>query len=191
MRHTLSIAAIALLCTAPAFAQATAAPSTASTPSQTLSVNPFGLLLEWYNLEFERKISSGVSIGASAASLHDEFWNVDVLARYYPQGDALRGFYLGARAGVVGLELTRYEYQAPPPGVPPGRGVPVYPIATRETRLVPAAGLEAGYNWLLGSKKNVAIGLGFGLSRLLDDDNGDYYMPVIPHWRVVNVGIAF
>jgi hypothetical protein len=191
MRHTLSLAAIALLCSAPAFAQTPAAPSTTGTPSQTLSLNPFGLLLEWYNVEFERKIASGVSIGASAAGLHDEFWDVDLLARYYPQGDALRGFYLGARGGVVGLELTRYEYQAPPPGVPPGRGVPVYPIARRETRLVPAAGLEVGYNWLLGSKKNIAIGLGFGLSRLLDDDNGDYYMPVIPHWRVVNVGIAF
>ena len=191
MRHTLSVAAITLLCSAPAFAQSPAAPSTATTPSQTLSLNPFGLLLEWYNVEFERKISSGVSIGASAAGLHDEFWDFDLLARYYPQGDALKGFYLGARGGVVGLELTRYEYQAPPPGVPPGRGVPVYPVATRETRLVPAAGLEVGYNWLLGSKKNIAIGLGFGLSRLLDDDNGDYYMPVIPHWRVVNVGVAF
>ena len=191
MRHTLSIAGIALLCSAPAFAQTTGAPSTAGTPSQTLSLNPFGLMLEWSNVEFERKISSGVSIGASASNLHDEFSNFDLLARFYPQGDALRGFYLGARGGVVGLELTRYEYQPPPPGVPPGRGVPVYPVATRETRLVPAAGLEAGYNWLLGSKKNVAIGLGFGLSRLLDDDNGDYYMPVIPHWRVVNVGIAF
>jgi len=191
MRHTLSITALVMLCSAPAFAQAPAAPPASTMPNQTLSLNPFGLLLEWYNVEFERKISSGVSIGVSAANLRDEFSNFDMLARYYPQGDALRGFYLGARGGVVGLEVTRYEYQAPPAGVPPGRGAPIYPIATRETRVIPAAGLEVGYNWLLGSKKNIAIGLGFGLSRLLDDDDDEYYMPVIPHWRVVNVGIAF
>jgi hypothetical protein len=190
MRHTPSLVVIALMCSAPAFAQTTATPP-ASHPSQTLSLNPFGLLLEWYNVEFERKISPGVTIGASAASLRDEFWNVDLLARFYPQGEALSGFYLGARGGVVGLEFTKYQYQPPPPGIPPGRGAPVYPIATRETSVIPALGLEVGYNWLLGTKKNVAIGLGFGLSRLLDDGDGEYYLPVVPHWRVVNVGIAF
>lgn len=191
MRYTLSFAVvITALCSAPAHAQ-TAAPPTSSTPSQTISLNPFGLLLEWYNLEFERKVSPGVTIGASAASLHDEFWDFDLLARFYPQGDALSGFYLGARGGVVGLEVTRYEFQSPPPGTPPGRGLPTYPTFTRETSVIPAFGLEVGYNWLLGTKKNVAIGLGFGLSRLLDDPDGEYYMPVVPHWRVVNVGIAF
>ena len=191
MRYTLSLAVvISALCSAPARAQ-TAAPPTSSTPSQTISLNPFGLLLEWYNLEFERKVSSGVTIGASAANLHDEFWDFDLLARFYPQGEALSGFYLGARGGVVGLEVTRYQFQSPPPSTPPGRGIPAYPTVTRETRVIPAFGLEVGYNWLLGTKKNVAIGLGFGLSRLLDDPDGEYYMPVVPHWRVVNVGIAF
>ena len=192
MRYTLSLAVvITALCSASARAQ-TAVPPTSSTPGQTISLNPFGLMLEWYNLEFERKVSTSVTIGAAAASLHDVFWNTDLLARFYPQGEALRGFYVGARAGVVGIEVTRYDFQPPPPGTPPGRGVPYYPTVTRETRTIPAAGLEVGYNWLLGRKENVAIGLGFGLSRLLDDnDNGEYYMPVIPHWRVVNVGIAF
>ena len=189
MRHTPSLVIIALMCSAPAFAQTTSTPP-ADAPSQTLSLNPFGLMIEWYNLEFERKVSPGVTIGAAATSLQDEFWNVDLLARFYPQGEALRGFYLGARGGVVGIEVTRYEFQQPPPGTPPGRNVSP-PRFTRETRTVPAFGLEVGYNWLLGRKENVAIGLGFGLSRLLDEDNGEYFMPVVPHWRVVNVGIAF
>jgi len=195
MRYTLSLAVVIAACSSsPALAQAPE-PPTSSTRNQTVSVNPFFMLFEWYSAEFERKVSPGVSIGLSAATLDDAFWDAEVFARFYPQGNALNGFYLGARGGVVGIEVTRYTYQPyqpPPPGTPPGRGVPNYPIATRETRSIPAFGLEAGYNWLLGSRKNIAIGVGFGLSRLLDDDNGDYFMPpVVPHFRLVNVGVAF
>ena len=193
MRYTLSLAVVicAMCFAVPARAQ-TATPPPSSTPHQTFSLNPFGLMLEWYNLEFERKVSPGVSIGAAAAGHDEGFWNADLLARFYPQGEALTGFYVGVRGGVVGLEVTQYHYPSPPAGAPQGRGLYISPTVTRETRVVPAFGTEVGYNWLLGSKKNVAIGLGFGLSRLLDDgDDADYYLPFVPHVRIVNVGIAF
>jgi len=51
--------------------------------------------------------------------------------------------------------------------------------------------LELGYNWLLGPKQNVTIGLGFGVTRMLrsaDDDSMPY---AIPNVRLVNIGIAF
>jgi hypothetical protein len=194
MRYTLPITVVlAALCSAPARAQSTE-PPTSSPPKQTVSVNPFGLLFEWYNIEFERQVSPAVTIGGAAAvNTLGEYSNVDFIARFYPQGKALRGFYLGARGGGVGVEIRKYQFQPLPPPPPgnPTRGVPVYPTFTEETRIVPAFGLEVGYNWLLGRNERVSIGLGFGLSRLLDEPDGEFYMPVLPHFRIVNVGVAF
>ena len=96
MRHTPSLVIIALMCSAPAFAQTTSTPP-ADTPNQTLSLNPFGLMLEWFNVEYERKITSSATLGVEAAhNTWMEYSNVELLARFYPQGEALKGFYLGA-----------------------------------------------------------------------------------------------
>jgi hypothetical protein len=191
MRHTLSLVAIVTLCSAPARAQPAGTAAT-DTPKQTLSINPFGMMLNWYNIEFERRISPSGTLGVSASTNSNlEYSNLDLLARYYPQGEALRGFYLGGRAGAFGIEVTEYQFQsAPVPGNPSGRVIPPYPIYTRRKRVVPGVGLEVGYNWLLGRDQQVSIGLGFGLSRLLYDDD-DSYLQTLPHPRIVNVGIAF
>jgi hypothetical protein len=191
MRHTVSLAVIAILCSAPALAQTPAAPPPDG-PAQTLSLNPFGLMLEWANLEYERKISPTTTLGAAAAhNAFFEYSNVELLARYYPEGHALRGFYLGARAGGFGIEVTEYQYPTPP--VPRGdpRSYPPYPIVIRRRQIVPGLGLEVGYNWLLGREQRIAIGLGFGLTRLFRESDDDYYPTTLPHPRIVNVGIAF
>jgi hypothetical protein len=193
MRHTPSLVIIAWLCSAPALAQPPATPP-ADGPAQTLSLNPFGLMLEWPNVEYERKISQTATLGAAAAhNAFMEYSNVELLARYYPQGEALHGFYLGARAGGFGIEVTEYHYPTVP--VPRGdpRSYPPYPVVTTRREIVPGVGLEVGYNWLLGREQRIAIGLGFGLTRLLrDGGDEDYFMPpTLPHFRIVNVGIAF
>jgi hypothetical protein len=192
MRHTLSLVAVVLLCSAPAFAQTAPTPP-ADPPSQTLSINPFGLMLNWYNIEYERRISPSATLGAAASSNANlEYSNLELLARFYPQGEALRGFYLGGRAGAFGIEVAEYQFQtAPAPGNPSGRVVPPYPIYTTRQRVVPGVGLEVGYNWLLGRDERVSIGLGFGLSRLLYEDDANFYLRTLPHVRIVNVGIAF
>jgi len=179
------------MCTAPAFAQNPATPP-AKSPSQTLSLNPFGLMLEWFNVEYERKITPSVTLGVEAAhNTWMEYSNVELLARFYPQGEALKGFYLGARAGGFGIEVTDYTYQAPTSPRDP-RSYPPNPIVTTRREVFPGVGLEVGYNWLLGREQRVAIGLGFGLSRLLRESDDDFYFPVtLPHPRIVNVGIAF
>ena len=191
MRHTPSLVIIALMCSAPAFAQTTSTPP-ADTPNQTLSLNPFGLMLEWFNVEYERKITSSATLGVEAAhNTWMEYSNVELLARFYPQGEALKGFYLGARAGGFGIEVTEYHY-APPTSPRDPRSYPPYPIVTTHRQVFPGVGLEVGYNWLLGREQRVAIGLGFGLSRLLRESDYDFYFPVtLPHPRIVNVGIAF
>jgi len=178
------------MCSAPAFAQTTSTPP-ADAPSQTLSLNPFGLMLEWFNLEYERKITSAGTLGAQVAhNTFMEYSSVELLARFYPQGEALHGFYLGARAGGFGIEVTEYTYPAPTSPRDP-RSYPPYPVATTRRQIVPGVGLEVGYNWLLGRDQRVAIGLGFGLSRLLRETDNDYYPITLPHPRIVNVGIAF
>jgi hypothetical protein len=192
MRYTLSfVVVITALSAAPARAQ-TAAPPISSTPSQTISLNPFGLMVEWFNIEYERKITPSATLGVEAAhNTWMEYSNVELLARFYPQGEALKGFYLGARAGGFGIEVTEYQY-APPPSPRDPRSYPAYPIQTRHREVFPGVGLEVGYNWLLGREQRVAIGLGFGLSRLLRESDDDFYFPVtLPHLRIVNVGIAF
>jgi hypothetical protein len=192
MRHTLSLVAAVMLCSAAASAQTT--PAASGTPEQTLSINPFGMMLNWYNIEYERRISSSGTLGASVSANADwEYSNLELLARYYPQGEALRGFYLGGRAGAFGIEVTEYQFQpAPAPRNPSDRVIPPYPVYTRRKRVVPGLGLEVGYNWLLGREQRVSIGLGFGLSRLIYDRDPDwFYLQVVPHPRIVNVGIAF
>ena len=77
--------------------------------SQVISANPFGLLLvPWYNGEYERKVTERVTIGLSGSRLPwgdgSGFYSVNTALRFYPNGNAFRGFYLGPHLG-LGFEL--------------------------------------------------------------------------------------
>jgi hypothetical protein len=138
--------------------------------NQVLSANPFGLMFEWFNADYERKINESTTWGASASflSLDDDadYVNAQLAYRYYPQGAALSGFYLGGKGGLhhVGLDDESGQFFG--------------------------VGFELGYNWLLGAKKNVSIGMGAGATRLFGGDL-DGASLTIPTVRLVNVGIAF
>ena len=87
------------------FAQeSTAGPS--ADYSQVISANPFGwILVPWYNGEYERKATERATIGLSGARLSwgdgsGGFYSLNMAFRYYPNGNAFRGFYLGPRVGV-------------------------------------------------------------------------------------------
>jgi hypothetical protein len=191
MRHTLSLVFVATLYSVPALAQPTAAAAPAA-HHQTLSTNPFGLLFNWINVEYERTIAPSTSLGVSASHFSEiESSNAAVLLRWYPKREALHGLYLGARAGAYRFET--YEYAQPParPLDPALPNSPHYPVYERRMTVVPGAGFEMGYNWLLGPQQRVIIGLGFGLTRMLRDLDRDDFLAVIPNPRVVNIGIAF
>jgi hypothetical protein len=194
MRYTLTVVAVAVLFPAVAFAQTNATKPPVD-HNQVVSTNPFGLFFQWYNGEYERKISPSVTIGASGSYFADAETSVaTALARWYPQGAALDGFYLGARAGAFHLKTYEYEYQPPPPRpATPGTpsNPPSYPTRTERNRTVPGVGMEVGYNWLLGRSQNVSIGLGFGLTKILDDANTYDFPNVVPNIRLINIGIAF
>ena len=73
--------------------------------NQVMSANPFGLILvPWYNGEYERKATERATIGLSCSRLPwgdgSGFYSLNMALRYYPNGNAFRGFYLGPRVGV-------------------------------------------------------------------------------------------
>ena len=141
--------------------------------NQVISANPFLLLAEWFNVEYERKISPTTTIGIAGSRISVDGGNADYkslngLLRYYPQGAALSGFSLGGRLGFHQVSDDKEDDEGH-----------VYGL-----------GVDIGYSWLLGSKRNFYIGLGIGATRLFGGDAPNERI-VLPSVRLINVGIAF
>jgi hypothetical protein len=135
-----------------------------------VSANPFGLLIELFNAEYERVVteSSTVGIGGSTITSDDQrYVNADVFWRFYASDTPVEGWAFGAKVG-----LTR----VPDHGTYFGYG------------------FDANRSWLMGRNNNFYVGIGFGLKRLVgveDDADGDTPWRYIPTFRLVNIGIAF
>lgn len=173
MRHTLSAALFLLLVPAAALAQ-TAAPAPDS-HNQVLSTNPFGLVVKWFNLEYERKLTPAVTLGGSVSHVGElDHSGGTVMLRWYPQQTPLDGFYLGLRAGAYGFKSYTYEFRT----------------SRERDVVVPGAGVELGYNWLLGPKQNVSVGTGLAMTRYYRGGDAYSVPSVLPGLRL-NVGIAF
>jgi hypothetical protein len=141
--------------------------------NQLVSANPFGLIFGWFNAEYERQLTPATTWGLSGSMLDIgtfEYRNGNALLRYYPQGAALKGFFLGSRAGVyrVAHDDDSVDNDATFVG----------------------AGFELGYTWLMGREQRIGVSLGAGASRLFGSDL-DGASLTIPTIRLVNVGIAF
>jgi hypothetical protein len=171
MRQTLSAVLFVLLIPAAAFSQTTAPPPVA----QVLSANPFGIVVKWFNVEYERTLGAATTLGASASHFGElDLSDATVMLRWYPQQTPLQGFYLGARAGAFGFKTYTYDFRS----------------YREQTRVLPGAGVEIGYNWLLGPKHNVSVGTGFGLNRVAAPNDSYGASSVLPAFRL-NVGIGF
>lgn len=182
------IFAIILVATAsPAFGQDTGTKVPVE-HRNTLSTSPIADLLGFVNGEYQRKITEGSAMGVSAGTLEaddDRYSNVMLFGRYYPQGAALTGFFVGGRIGMHRISYDRYEYPTTPP---PGMGF-VTPTVRRTSETRPAIGLDVGYEWLLGAKRNVLIGVGAGGMRIIGTGDDDFLV-AFPTGRL-NVGFAF
>ncbi|HSJ23887.1 MAG TPA: hypothetical protein VK929_04320 [Longimicrobiales bacterium] len=133
---------------------------------QVISANPFGLLLEWFNAEYERIVSESSTAGVGGSTFKTDedgrFVNADVFWRFYPSGEPLDGWAFGAKVGVTSVEdETFFGY-----------------------------GFDANRSWLLGRNNNFYVGIGFGLKRLYGNTD-ELDISVIPTFRIVNIGIAF
>jgi len=165
IRVTACLALLCVLLSAPT----TASAQSSGGPTQSINGNPFGVLLGWFNAEYERKVtdSAAVVVGGSywdADGDNEAYMNGDVMVRYFPQQRALRGFYVGTKVGLTRTESARTRF---------------------------GIGVDAGYQWTLGPDGRFYLATGFGLKRLFGKSD-DWYAPdVVPTFRIVNVGIAF
>jgi len=138
---------------------------------QVISANPFLLLWEWANVEYERKISPTATWGLAGSWLSldggdESYKSLNGFLRYYPQGAALSGFYIGGRMGIHQVSDRDDEGHAF------------------------GLGIDVGYSWVMGVKRNFYVGLGIGATRLFGGDIDDGSV-TIPSVRLLNVGFAF
>ena len=138
--------------------------------TQVLSANPFALLFEWFNADYERVIGQSTSFGAQGSLVtldggDEDFFSLTAFLRYYPQNAVLSGFYVGPRFGVYRVD----------------------DVGDDEAAL--GFGFETGYAWLLGRDRNFHISLGLGATRLfgLDLDAS----ATVPTVRLINLGWAW
>jgi len=140
---------------------------------QIVSANPFGLIFGWFNAEYERRLTPATTWGVSGSMLdiHDfEYRNANALLRYYPQGAALKGFFLGGRTGVYHVSHDD--------------------ASSDNDATAFGAGFEIGYTWLMGPNQRVGVSIGAGANRLFGSDL-DGASLTIPTVRLINVGIGF
>lgn len=143
------------------------APPALSSPSQVISSNAFGLVIDLVNGEYERRVDRAVTVGVGASRGHASaqtgraYLNGDVFVRYYPGGRVFEGRSFGLKAGMTHL---------------PWRGRTCFGI-----------GVDANQTWMLGP--HFALSTGFGLKRLVGMDAMEGPR-VIPTLRI-NVGVGF
>jgi hypothetical protein len=138
--------------------------------TNVISANPFGILLEWFNAEYERVVTDTGTLGIAGSTFTSEsndYYNFDVFGRFYLREQALDGPMFGMRVGVTDV---------------PNQGT------------YPGIGFDLNWSWLMSRNDNFYIGIGFGIKRLLgvdEEDQNDGFLTYIPTFRLVNVGIVF
>ncbi len=159
-------------------------------PRNVISANPFGILLNFFNAEYERVISPTTTIGFGGSTIKAEttdwtdwdeeplethkYVNFDVFWRFYPGSNRTRtynapvGWAFGAKMGITAVDGGTYF----------------------------GYGFDLNRSFVLGPDDNFYVGLGFGLKRLLgapQDEAGEPTLGVslIPTLRIANVGFIF
>lgn len=156
------------VCSHTAVAQPQPLPTPEPAPLQThqvISANPFGLVFDLFNVEYERKASETTTagVGGSFYSVDSgDYLNADVFYRFYPRGRPLSGISLGVKAGVTHVDSDDYF----------------------------GVGFDVNWSWVLGKGDHFYMSTGFGLKRLFGTGDDDV-LAILPTLRILNVGIAF
>ncbi|HEX2166512.1 MAG TPA: hypothetical protein VHG09_04675, partial [Longimicrobiales bacterium] len=152
----------AAACAAAALVLFSASPVSAQAEQRmnVISANPFGLLLELFNGEYERVVSQSATAGLGGSYFTSDdlqYVNADAFFRFYPQADPLDGWAFGAKAGITDVDEIGTYF---------------------------GFGFDVNKSWLLGRNDNFYVGVGFGLKRIVgvsdDDDPNDDVLPFIP-----------
>lgn len=167
-----SLVAVALVLAAarPVTAQAEAWPAQAlpeqAAHKQVISANPFGLLLDLFNGEYERAVSGSATAGVGGSyfgKASEDYVNADVFYRYYPDGRPFEGWAFGGKLGITNVAGGTYF----------------------------GYGFDVNHSWLMGREKKFYVGVGFGLKRLVAVPDGKDILGYIPTVRIINIGFAF
>ena len=120
-------------------------------PTQTyIGFNPLGLPANIFTIEIENAVASGITIGGVGSYIdvdHSRYTTGEFKVRYYPSDVVLRGFAVGATAGV-----SRYRNIV---------------NDTTQSLSAPTIGILLDYDWLLGRSERFLVGTGIGAKRIL------------------------
>jgi hypothetical protein len=167
---TTSIVVALLSSAAPLLAQTAAdAPAPPATGANQISTSPFLVMFTWYNVEYERRANPALAVGAWTSHIGAGGFGYTIaggFVRFYPQRRAVSGFYLGGRFGLhhVSDDAASDNFNG--------------------------AGFELGYNWVIGKRPRLLVGLGVGATRLFGGSLSGVPL-TIPTARLANIGIVF
>ena len=153
------------------------------TRPQVLSIQPLGIPALFFSGEYERAVSSNVTLGVGGSYFGpDEFsyTSMDVKARFYP-GVALKGFAIGATAGYTRVSES-YDDEVCDP---------TFEGCEDVSESGATVGVQLDYQWLLGKQSKYAVALGAGMKRIFV--NGDEFDDVSAFYPTVRAsfGVAY
>jgi hypothetical protein len=153
--------------------------------SNVVSINPFGFLFEWYNMEYEHAFGATTTwaVGVGHITIGDDddddeigYTSAEMKLRYYPSAEAPTKFSAGIAFG-----YSRVNEDDHVDGTLIERNFDALSV-----------GLDLGYSWLLGRTRQFFIGTGIGAKRLFpvggnSGTNKTYGYPTVR----LSIGYAF
>ena len=149
-----------------------------------LSTNPILDMFTWWNLEWEFKAAQTSTIGLAVSYVkleqdvedsdyaEERYMSGTFFYRYYPMGEALKGFFFGGRLGYYNV-ATKEHF-----------------TGTEEDGTAYGLGIDVGYSWLMGAPQRFSVSLGIGAVRLFGGDL-EGTATTLPTIRLINIGVAF
>ena len=168
-------------------------------PRNVISANPFGLLLELFNAEYERVISRTSTIGFGGSTIknetdgeppiietdhfgrpiYDGAYETPVETHQYVNFDVFWRFYPGS---------NRTRTHNAPVGWAFGAKMGITAV---DGGTYLGYGFDLNRSFVLGPDDNFYFSLGFGLKRLVGAPQDELGLSLIPTFRIANVGFIF
>ena len=147
--------------------------------SRAVSMNPLGLMFGLFSGEAEMALSQNTSAGI-AASFHsvsstNNYISAEGKYRYYPQGEALRGFSIGGAGGITTVT------QSCPTGLTGS-------WCETDTFFGFTVGINLDYQWFMGDDERFVVVGGIGAKRLFV--SGDLYDAMLGY-PTLRLGIGY
>lgn len=142
-----------------------------------VSINPLGLVFEYFSGEFEHSVSRAASLaiaGSYASPFSFTYTSFDVIGRYYPAEAGLRGFSIGP---TIGYTHVKDDFQC-------------FGGCGSTSKNALTTGIQIDYSWILGPSQHFGIELGIGAKRLYYQGNKGQASDALPTGRI-SVGYSF